>query len=114
MDASDTEEGDPVQLPALELADALLETRLYVREATGDLELLLESHAAADSTAPEPRAATRTANRAIHHLHEAQERLDSLYGTILEARRRQTPGDGGAPQARPVDLTEVQRGPEVP
>ena len=103
-----------MQLPALELADALLETRLFVREATGDLELLLESHAAADSTAPEPRAATRTADRAIHHLHEAQERLDSLYGTILEARRQQPPGDGGARHARPVDLTEVQRGPETP
>jgi hypothetical protein len=104
--------GDPVQLPALELADALLETRLFVREATGDLELLLESHATADSAAPEPRAATRTADRAIKHLNEAQERLDSLYGTILEARRQQSPDTGGTHSARPVDLTEVRRGPE--
>ena len=101
-----------MQLPALELADALLETRLFVREATGDLELLLESLATAD-TAPEPRAATRTAGRAIKHLHDAQERLDSLYGTILEARGQQSPGDGGARAARPLDLTEVHRGPET-
>ena len=101
-----------MQLPALELADALLETRLLVREATGDLELLLESHATADSAAPEPRAATRTAGRAIKHLHDAQERLGSLYGTILEARRQQSPGDGGSRAVRPVDLTEVHRGPE--
>lgn len=103
-----------MQLPALELADALLETRLYVREATGDLDILLESHASADSTAPEPRAATRTAERAIHHLHEAQERLESLYGTILEARRQHPSADSGAGPARPVDLTEVQRRPESP
>jgi hypothetical protein len=79
-----------VQVPALELTDALLETRLSVREAAGDLELLIETHADGDPLSAESRAAMQAADRAIKHLEEAQERLASLYGTIRQARRQAT------------------------
>ena len=45
-----------MQIPALELTDALMEARLVVREASVDLELLLESHAVGDPLSPEPRS----------------------------------------------------------
>jgi hypothetical protein len=82
-----------VQLPAVELTDALLEARLFIREAAGDLELLVESRSDGDPTAPEPRVSMHSADRAIGHLREAQERLDGLYGTIQEARRLHAPDD---------------------
>ena len=90
-----------MQIPALELTDALMEARLVVREASVDLELLLESHAVGDPLSPEPRSAMQAADRAIRHLQEAQEKLGSLYGTIQEARRRQTE-EGIGPVVRPV------------
>ena len=78
-----------MQLPALELTDALLEARLFIREAAGDLELLTESGPNGSPLPPEPRVSLQTAERALGHLRDAQIRLDNLYGTIQEARRQQ-------------------------
>jgi hypothetical protein len=100
-----------VQLPALDLTDALMETRLCVREAAGDLELLIESHADGDLLSPEPRAAMQTADRAIRHLREAQDKLDGLYETIQGARRNQ-PEEGSGRSARTVNLVEEPPRPE--
>lgn len=91
-----------MQIPALELTDALMEARLFVREATVDLELLIENHGTGDPLSAEPRVAMQTADRAIMHLQEAQEKLGSLYGTIQEARRQQAPDDALDRSARPL------------
>jgi hypothetical protein len=82
-----------VQLPAVELTDALLEARLSIREAAGDLELLIESPSSGDVAGPEPRVTMQAADRAMGHLRDAQERLDVLFGTIQEARRLHAPED---------------------
>jgi hypothetical protein len=83
-----------VQVPALELADALLEARFSIREAIGDLEFLTETRTREETLSSEPRIATQTADRAIKHLLEAQESLDHLSGTIQDARRKKNQPEG--------------------